>query len=219
MEKAIALLVAGLLVGAASVDAATLIGNNPDVSQGGLIALPSAWVYSGTGSIARLQNDRNGPDGGDWAVGGSDGSGSSANQDNAYSQVFALAPGIYDVDLSGWSKAWAAWWSGEDFQWVQEAHVELLIDGAMVFDGLSSNNTNRDAWTLHTYSADGVAINSSVEVRLHTVKGKSSYGNGQYGAIWWDSRYDDIQLDVTLVPEPACLMLLLAGLPLLRRRR
>ena len=220
MRVLIGMLMLGLFAIPASGE--ILIGNNPNVSDGGLnIAPPGAWTKVGGGSSARLDNDHNGidpDDGGDWAVGGSDGSGSSAAYDNYYFQSFAPAfgPGQYDISLSGWSKAWAQWWSGENWNWVQEAHIELWVDNALVFDGMSSNNTNRDTWALHSYSGTHT-VNSSIEVRLHSVKGNDNYGQGGLGAIFWDSRYDDITLDV--VPEPAAALLLLAGLPLLRRRR
>lgn len=221
MRIIIGMLAMALLVVPAS--GAVLIGNNPNVSDGGLnMAPPGVWTKVGGGPNARLDNDHNGivpDDNGDWAVGGSDGSGSSPPYDNYYFQIFAPpdGPGTYDVSVSGWSKAWAAWWSGENWNWVQEARIELLIDGSLVWTGLSSNNTNRDTWTLHTHNGQYV-INSSIEVRLHSVKGNDQYGSGNLGAIWYDSRYDDIRLEV--VPEPAALLLLgLAGPPLLRRRR
>ena len=217
-----------LCVTAAPLYASLLIGNNPNVSDGGLnMAPPGAWAKVGGAPDARLENDHaTAPDdGGDWAVGGSDGTGSSAPYDNYYFQNFTLAqldpaPGnLYDVDVSGWSKAWASWWSGENWNWVQEAHIELWIDSDLKFDGMSSNNTNRDTWTLWQHSGQYV-INTDVEVRLHSVKGNNEFGTGGLGAIFFDSRYDDVTLQVTPVPEPATLGLLaLGGLALLRRRR
>lgn len=179
---------------------------------------PGDWIKVGGGPDARAETDHGGD--GDWAVGGSDGSGNSAPYDNYYYQSFAPpnGPGVYDVDLSGWSKAWAGWWSGENWGWLQEAHLELLIDGAMVFDGAAYNDgAYWDTWLNHTYQAQHT-INSSIEVRLHSIKGNSHDGTGGEGAIWYDSRYDDIYLEV--VPEPATAMLLgFASLALLRRRR
>ena len=123
------------------------------------------------------------------------------------------------VDLSGYAKAWAAWWSGEDWQWVQEAHIELYVDGSQVADLMSSNNTNRDTWQLWTYAGQHT-INTDIEVRLHSVKNNNEGGTGGLGAIYYDSRYDDISLDVTPVPEPGILALVGIGLAgFLRRRR
>jgi hypothetical protein len=212
-------LAVGLVAGTAA--GAVLIDNNPNVSDGGLnMAPPGAWAKVGGGPNARLENDRaGGTDGGDWAVGGSDGSGSSPGYDNYYFQSFAppYGPGVYDIEVSGWSKAWAGWWGGENFNWVQEARVQLLVDGSLVWEGVSSNNTNRDTWALHSHNGQHT-VNSSIEVRLRSVKGNDNFGQGGLGAIFFDSRYDDIRL--VAIPEPATLALLgLGALPLLRRRR
>lgn len=172
-------------------------------------APPGAWTKVGGGDNARLTNDRGGD--GDWAVGGSDGSGSSPAYENYYFQSFDVAPGAYTIGISGWSKAWAQWWSGEDWGWVQEARIELVVDDVVVWTGLSSNNTNRDTWAFHA-NIDNYNVLGTIGVRLHTVKGNNEGGSGSLGAIFWDSRYDDICLDVCVVPEPGSLMALGTGL-------
>lgn len=194
-------ILAVLAVAASPAFAGVLIGNNPNVSDGGLnMTPPGAWqqmIITGSNSTSK-ENDRHGPDGGDWSVNGSDGGGHSPAWDAYWYQRFTVASGAIQagatsISLSGWSKAYAQWWSGENWNWVQEAHVELWVDGAKVFDGVSSNNTNRDTWAEHQYNGT-VNVTDHVEVRLHTVKGNDQYGTGNLGAIWWSSRYDDIRL-------------------------
>lgn len=186
-----------LALAASHAAAVTLIGNNPDVNNGGLTTAPGAWIKIGDGPDATVTDDHgiSPDDGGDWNIGGMDGSGSSAPYDVSYSQTFNLEPGDYVINLSGWAKAYAAWWSGEDWQWIQEAHIMLLIDGVVVQDMMSSNNTNRDTWKLWSYNGTH-SVNSTIEVRLRAVKGNNAYGNGELGAIVFASRFDDITLDV-----------------------
>lgn len=189
---------------ASQAGAETLIGNNPDVNNGGLTQAPGVWVKSGTGPDAADADDHrtNPDDGHDWNIAGSDGSGSSAPFDVTYAQTFTVAPGVYIIHLSGWAKAWAGWWGGENWNWVQEAHIVLLVDGEVVADMMSSNNTNRDTWALWTYNQTHF-VNGTIEVRLRAVKGNDNYGQGGLGAIWFSSRFDDITLEVTSTAQCA----------------
>ena len=96
------------------VYATTLIGNNPDVNGGGLATTPPgvSWTKVGVGDSAVLEDDRGGPDGGDWLVGGySPYDECSPVYENYYAQGFAppSGPGFYDVELSGWLNAFASW--------------------------------------------------------------------------------------------------------------
>lgn len=202
---------AGLMVVAlatAPAMAGLLIGHNPNVNDGGLnMTPPGAWtrvIVSGPDGIyttAGLDDNRTATpdDGGDWAVGGGDGSGSSPAANSYYYQRFTVASGAVqagsnDISLSGWSKAWASWWSFSDnWGWLQEARIQLLVDGVMVFDGFSSNNTNRDTWALHQYSGTHNVTNH-IEVRLRSIKGNNENGSGSLGAIWAFSSFDDIRL-------------------------
>jgi hypothetical protein len=207
-----------LLIAAVSpAFAGLLVGHNPNVLDGGLnTAPPGSWSkvvlqFSGQWSDAGLQDnhDTTPDDGGDWAVGGSEGSGMSAKVNSYYYQRFTVASGQVtagsnDIQLSGWSKAWAQWWSASDnWGWVQEAHVELWVDGVMVFDGVSSNNLNRDQWKLHAYSGTH-NVTDHIEVRLHTVKGNNENDTGTLGAIWFDSRYDDVRLFACATGSAEC---------------
>lgn len=199
---------------AAPAMAAVLIGHNPNVNDGGLnIEPPGAWTkgpVTGDPSFtdARLDNNHNitPDDGGDWAVGGSEGGGTSPSNDSYYYQRFTVASGAIqagdnDIVISGWAKAWAGWWSGEDWDWVQEAHIELVVDGTVVWSGTSSNNDVRDTWELHQGSGT-FNVTDHIEVRLRTVKGNDDNGQGDLGAVFFDSRYDDIFLSVA--PAGAC---------------
>lgn len=198
-----------------------LLGCSVALSQTDLInddlnsAPPGAWTKVGGGPNVRLDSDHGG--GGDWAVGGSDGSGSSAAYDNYYHQTFAAGSlpsgaGVYDINLEGWTKSWAGWWSGENWSWVQEAHLELWIDGALVFSGYTSDDTGThgpcgpgpwDTWVQQTYSGTH-AINTDIQVRLRAVKDNDNCSTGGLGAIYYDSRFDDVLLQVTEAPpEPS----------------
>ncbi len=225
MRRAVVAITAVLML-AAAAQAVDLISHNPSVNNGGLNAT-GVWIKTGSGPDAAVNNDRNGPDGGDWNIGGSDGSGASPSYDVTYSQTFTLAglgwgPGVYDIEMSGWCKAWAGWWSGENWNWQQEAHITLLVDGNVVSETWSGKNAfgqtnNWDTWTQASYIGQQT-INNDIELRLRAVKGNDQYGQGGLGAIWFASRFDDIKLSV--VPEPAGLMLLgLASVFLVRRRR
>lgn len=175
----------------------------------GLTTAPGAWIKVGNTPNAALENDRNGPDGKDWNVGGSDGSGSSPPWDGYYYQSFALAPGTYDITASGWCKAWAGWWSGENWGWVQEASVELLVDGVIVASETARNESGKwDTWLKLDYFGTHY-VGSNIEMRLHAVKGNNEGGTGNLGAIWFASRFDDIYLEA--VPEPSSLLAMLAG--------
>ena len=111
-----------------------------------------------------------------------------------------MAPGDYVINLNGWAKAYAGWWSGDNWNWLQEAHIILLVDGVVVTDMMSSNNTNRDTWALWSYDGT-LTVSGTVEVRLRAAKGNDNYGNGTLGAIYFDSRFDDITLEVTSTAE------------------
>lgn len=193
-------LLATLAVGEVYID------HNPNVADGGLnVAPPGVWVKVGDGPDAQLDDDRDGmtpDDGGDWMIGGSDGTGSSPRWDLYYGQTFTVpAAGEYVVNLSGWAKAWAGWWGGENWNWVQEAHIMLYVDGELTADMFSSNNTNRDEWKFWSYSGT-VNVNSTLEVRLRAVKGNDQYNAGALGAIFFNSRFDDIRFSAT--PVSAC---------------
>lgn len=232
-----ALLVAVALVSTANA-AGRHIDYDPPLRNGGLtdtnINQVDNWSKGGDGPNPRLDNDRGGPDGSDWAIGGSEGSGASAPHDVYYWQKFDPIGGVGTtqyVELSGWTKAWAGWWGGEDFGWVQEAWLELWIDGSMVWREGSTNNTNRDQWTFHEKNWVGVvntepqAGGDGIEVRLHTIKGNDQGGTGGLGAIFFDSRYDDIRLNISdVVPEPSSIFALGSGMAamagmLIRRRK
>lgn len=187
----------------------TLIGSSPDISSGSMTVAPGNWVKTGGGPNVTINNDRNGPDGGDFMVGGADGSGSSPSWENYYSQSFALT-GVWEVSLSGYSKAWAGWWSGENWNWVQEASLELWVDGVLKFEGLSANNLpNRDTWNYWTH-VETYNIVNGIEVRLRSKKGNDNFGQGSLGAIFYNSRFDDVNL--TVVPEPSSLLALAGGI-------
>jgi hypothetical protein len=214
MRILIGMLALGLVVAPASAD--VLINDTLGVA-------PGPWVKSGAGPNAAVENDHG--TGGDWNVGGSDGSGASPGYDVTYSQTFNMTPGLYQIDMSGWAKAWSGWWSGENWNWQQESHVSLLVDGVEIAHDWSGQNAfgqshNWDTWTNATYSGQQ-QVNTSIELRLRAVKGNDNWGAGGLGAIWYASRFDDVNLSATLIPEPATLGLFALGavLPLLRRRR
>lgn len=193
---------------------ALLIGsgvNNGGLSlRNGANAVITPWTLhrvSGTPPTSGLvvENDRRGTDGGDWLVHTSDGSGASPAHNLYYSQSFAppRGPGRYEVDLSGYTKASAGWWSQENWNWIQEAHIELWIDGQKVWSGSSSNNggaSQRDLWVSHAHSGQ-YQVNGSIAVYLRSIKGNDNFGNGSLGAIFAVSRWGDIRLEATLIPE------------------
>jgi hypothetical protein len=198
-----------ILVGAFALPALAappgiLVGNNPDVNNGGLISFsggqPATWVMTGSGVPGEQANDRGGPDGSDLLVGGT----WNTNYEQWYTQEFAIDAGTYDIHVEGWTKAWSGSWGDPA---TMHADVSLLIDGAVVW---TSPDAAWDTWVLQSNDLLGQAVASSVGVRLHA----QAIGGT---APWNHCRFDDVVLNVT--PEPASLLLL--GLPLvfLRRRR
>lgn len=181
----------------------------------GLTTAPGAWTKVGSGPNARVDDDRGATDGYDWAIGGSDGTGASAPHDFYYSQSFLLAPGLYDITASGWCKAWAGWWGSENWEWVQEAIIEVLVDGAIVasqraYNDVEGTEAYWNTWLEFDYTGQEF-INNNIEMRLHVIKDNNKWGQDNLGAIFFDSRFDDAYLEVNLVPEPASLLALLTG--------
>lgn len=199
---------------AAPTPSGLLLGDG--VNNGGLIAKGSnpavnPWVRTiVSGAMPspglKVENNRGGDDGGDWLLHTSDGSGASPAHNIYYSQSFAPpeGPGRYEIDLSGFTKASASWWTGENWNWIQEAHIELWIDGVKVWSSSSTNNGGagqRDEWISHSHSGQ-YEVASSIEVRLRSIKGNDNFGNGTLGAIYAVSRFDDIHLEASLVETP-----------------
>jgi hypothetical protein len=223
--------------GETSQAATILVGNNPNVFTGGLTGHPNAqtdWqFFIGAGGpltgnlFVDGVNNRVGPDGGDWKITTSDGSQASPAHDLGWWTNWIAppnGPGVYDVDVSGWAKAYAGWYSGEDFGWIQESHVELWIDSTMIWSGMSSNNTNRDQWAQHSHSGQYTIGTQGIAVVLRSIKGNSAFGTGPYGAIYADSRFDDVHLSVSYIPEPSTMALVMGGalacsVGVVRRRR
>jgi hypothetical protein len=199
------MLVGALALPALAAPPGILVGNNPDVNNGGLISFaanqPTMWVLTGSSQQGIQNNDRLGPDASDMRV-GNDWPG---EYEQWYTQQFAVDPGTYDIHVEGWTKVWSGGWTGDPYE--MEAHLTLLVDGSPVW---TSPNATWDTWVLQSNDLLGVAVGSSVGVQLHA---KAMTGTEP----WAHARFDDVVLNVT--PEPASLLLL--GLPLvfLRRRR
>lgn len=84
------------------------------------------------------------------------------------------------------------------------------MDGVITFEGLSTNNLpNRDTWNYWTH-AETYNIVSSLEVRLRSEKGNDNFGQGGLGAIFYNSRFDNVNL--TVVPEPGSMLALASGI-------
>lgn len=203
MRASMMLAVVGLLVGPA-FGSTILVGNNPDVNNGGLVSYssgqPANWVMAGSGVSGDSSNDRTGTDGADLQVGGV----WNQNYSQTYTQEFAVAAGTYDIHVEGWTKVWSGNWGAAS---AMDATVSLLVDGAVVW---TSPAATWDTWVLQSHDAVGQAVTSSIGVRLNA---SSTGGDGP----WSHARFDDIVL--SYVPEPVSLVLL--GLPMLflRRRR
>lgn len=202
-----------LLFAAAAANATVLI-NDPMTTQ------PGSWVKVGNYDSATTLSISS-SDGGHWKMQGSEGSGHSALYDMYYSQIFALDSGTYEVTASGMAKAWAGWWSNENWGWEQASIVEVLVDGVIVASQEASNASGYwDTWATLGYS-DTVAINSTIEMRLHAIKGQNN--NHDLSPIYWANRFNDTYLEVNLVPEPSSLLALFTGaaglLGLVTRRR
>jgi hypothetical protein len=194
--------------------AAELVGagvNNGGLSLGGgsspVVSPWTSGIASGTMPTPglMLENNRQGSDGGDWLLHTSDGSGASPAHNIYYYQSFAPpgGSGLYDIDVSGFTKASASWWQNENWNWVQEAHIELWVDGTKVWSGSSSNNggpSQRNQWVFQEHSGQ-YQVNSSIAVYLRSIKGNDNFGAGALGAIYAVSRWDDIRLEAALVSE------------------
>jgi hypothetical protein len=128
-----------------------------------------------------------------------------------YQDVYVM-PGIYEVDLSGWLQAK----DGYGFpSWIE---LQLLVDDVLVGAEQVSASGSDTGWVYKEIRWTGfVAGKKTAKLVAHVDGREGGPGNWPWGIVYADG----IDLEEQMVPEPASILALVAGLGglVIRRRK
>ena len=201
MKKVLVFALAACLLCAASVTFARSLGLPNELINGSFENGWTGWTNSGGVSLI-------GP-GWFWGAGPHEGAtavGAASNWGVTTGEITQIvpvaAPGIYEVDLTGW-----AWLFDNSNDWGFDSYVlaELTVDGVVVASRKVSSMTD----PMETYNPIELRWTGYVEAfkDVHIVV----VGDGRGGGGWGVAATDDWDLEERLVPEPSSLLALLTG--------